>query len=88
MTDFPNREHQRADEAARRRALNALNLIKHKADELQRRLQMGPEYRLDADDAQGLGDNVQRLSGFLGELGTLYDVRQWHAADLDDASEV
>lgn len=87
MTDYPypNREHQRADERARRRAKTALESIETTAGYLIAKLENG--YRLDADDTEGLSDLLRKLTGHLAEIGTLYDVREWHAADLADASQ-
>lgn len=87
MTGYPNREHENADKAARRRALAALDTITSEAETLQRALRLqstlpGPGRRADADDTQVMSAAVQGLTGFLAELGTLYDVRQWHAADV------
>lgn len=79
MTGYPNREHENADKAAQRRALAALETITSEAEKLQRMLRAG--HRADADDAQVISAAVQKLTGHLAELGTLYDVRQWHAAD-------
>lgn len=86
MTGYPNREHENADKAARRRALRALETITSEAETLQRALRLqptlpGPGRRVDADDTQVMSAAVQQLTGYLAELGTLHDVREWHAAD-------
>jgi hypothetical protein len=87
---YPNAEHKRADEAARRRALKAVTDIEAEAFGLRKRLERGiiQDVRVDADDTQALYDNLRKLTGHLAELGTLYDVREWHAADKADAAAV
>jgi hypothetical protein len=81
MTDFPNREHEKADNAARRRATTAIDNIVEEVLQLRKTLERGPEHRLDGDDAQALMYNCGQLVGHLGEVGALYDVREWYAAD-------
>jgi hypothetical protein len=76
---YPNREHERADKAARR-ALQAVDDITEQLALLRRTLDV-PDRRVDADTGQGLAEQVRKLTGFLAEMGTLYDVREWHAAD-------
>jgi len=80
MTTYPNREHQSADQAAVRRALHALEGIRREANDLH--LKVSRVQRVDADDAQVISGYVRDLIGHLAELGTLHDVREWHAADL------
>jgi len=80
---YPNREHQKADERARRRALEALSHIEGDAFDLRKKLErsfLSPVH-VDADDVQGLSDNLRKLTGCLAELGILYDAREWDAAD-------
>lgn len=79
MTDYPNREHQAADQAAMRRALHALEGIRGEAESLH--LKLSRDQRVDADDAQVITGQVRDLIGHLAELGTLRDVREWAAAD-------
>jgi hypothetical protein len=79
MTTYPNREHQAADQAAMRRALKALTDIKGEAEDLH--LRLSRDQRVDADDAQTITGKVRDLIGYLAELATLRDVREWHAAD-------
>lgn len=79
---YPNKEHKKADETARRRALTAIGDLSDNLAMLRQRLESGPEFRIDADSAQGLAEYVRKLAGHLAELGTLYDVREWHKADL------
>jgi hypothetical protein len=88
-SSYPNREHEKADATARRRAIAALGEIKGEAFDLNKRLERGimQDVRVDADDTQALYDNLRRLTGYLAELGTLYDVREWHAADTAVAKE-
>lgn len=81
-TQYPTREHQKADYVARRRGITAIDEIVQQALALRKTLEREPLRRVDADDTQGIADNVRKLTGFLAELGTLYDVLEWHAADL------
>lgn len=76
---YPNREHKKADDAARRRAMAAADGLM--ADALAIRKEVERGIRVDADDAQGLADNFRKLVGHLAEIGTLHDVREWDAAD-------
>lgn len=84
MSDYPNREHENADKAARRRALKALETIKDEVQILSGTLALGSTARIDADAAQTIAGKVRDLAGYLAELGTLYDVREWDAIDRTD----
>jgi hypothetical protein len=82
---YPNREHEVADSAARRRALHCIEQIRGDLDVLERRLKQGGS-TVSADGADG-----HRVAGLVYDLGlnlqaleTLRDVREWHAADLAD----
>lgn len=76
---YPNREHGNADKAARRRALAALNGIEDETRMLRRKIATEVA---DGDDTQVLADHVRLLTRDLAVLGTLRDVREWHAADV------
>lgn len=84
MTDYPNREHKNADDAARRRALAALTDLAGEAALLHRSVKAGLE--VDGDFTQVLTDLVRKLTRDLTVLGTLRDVREWHAADSKEAA--
>lgn len=81
MTTFPNREHMKADQAARRRALKALDSISDEIQLMRVILGRGPDTRMDAQNADVMQSKLHDLTGYLAELGTLHDVREWHAAD-------
>jgi hypothetical protein len=81
MTEYPNREHKNADEAARRAALVALGDIQQEVDILRRTLTQDAR-RVDGDSAQNLVNRALYLTRKLSVLGALYEVREWHAADL------
>jgi hypothetical protein len=83
VTDYPNREHQVADEAARRRALAALDHITDEAEGRRQRILAGRP--TDGDDTQTLTSLVRDLTVHLTVLGTLRDAREWHAADQAEA---
>lgn len=85
MTSYPNREHEAADKAAMRRSLAALSSIISEANDLHYRLSQ--DQRVDADDAQTINSKVRDLTGYLAELGTLRDVREWHAADQASSAQ-
>lgn len=87
MIEFPNKEHRLADEAARRRALAALRKLTEHAERLTKMLERGPDYRVDPEEAYSLLENSGKVPAFLGALDALYDVRQAHAADLNDARQ-
>jgi aspartokinase-like uncharacterized kinase len=75
---YPNREHRNADMAAHRRAVKALDQIGEHAAELRRRVTNG---QADAESAMPLAATVAQLGGYLAQLETLRDVREWHEAD-------
>ena len=79
MTTYPNREHEAADRAARRRTLNTLEAIVSEAALIRQRVDNGRP--VDGDNTQMLSSLVRGLTGYLAELGTLRDVREWDAAD-------
>lgn len=83
MTEYPNREHERADKAATRRALSSLYDIIDDAKALARRIEGG--YEPHGTDAQRFADKAVALAINLGILETLRDVREWHAADKAEA---
>lgn len=83
MTTYPSREHENADKAARRRAEAALAELAGEAALLRRALKDG--HKLDGDDTQRLADLVRSATVNLSVLGTLRDVREWHAADQAEA---
>jgi len=80
MTTYPNREHERADKAARRRAITALDDIIADARMLQRRLE-GDGYALGGSDVQNIVSKAVAAAVQFSALETLSDVREWHAAD-------
>jgi hypothetical protein len=84
---YPDREHQNADATARRRALAAVAALTDELNLMRAALERGPEYRVDTEMAQVISAKAQTLSGFLGELSALYDVREWHAADLAECGQ-
>jgi hypothetical protein len=84
MTEYPNREHENADKAARRRALKAVDEIAGECVLLRRKLEAGGN--LDADDAQTVTHSLMRLTQNLSALEVLRDVREWHAADQAEAA--
>ena len=86
MTTFPNREHEQADKAARRRARTALNAITEDVAIMHRKLDLDSPM-LDEDDTRALAEHVRARPGHLGRLAALRDVRAWHAADLADAAQ-
>lgn len=79
MTDYPNREHQREDETARRQAMIGLQGIIDDAKTLERRLANGTY--TDVSDAQTLVAKAVEVTRRLAVLDTLGHVREWHAAD-------
>ena len=80
MTDYPNREHEIADKAAKRRAIRALDEIVNEAGILRRKLDNAAW--VDGDDTQILTDRTRELTKNLAILGALDEVRDWHAADV------
>lgn len=85
MTDYPNREHRVADEAALRRALASLESIETAAGIVRQKLLRRPDAWVDRDGARLLAVAVGQLTENLQILETLREVRGWHAADLADA---
>lgn len=77
---YPNREHENADKAARRRAIKALDDIIDDAQTLQRRIARG--YEPHGTDAQRRADKAVASAVNFAFLEQLRDVREWHAADL------
>lgn len=82
MTDYPNREHKNADDAARRRALKALDDIEAEVTFLRRRVNGGTA---DADHTSTLAARTADVVRQLAVLEALRDVREWHAADSREA---
>ena len=82
MTDYPNREHENADKAARRRALNALNDIEGEVAYL--RLRIAGDLA-DGDDTSTVAQRTTDVTRQLAILGALREVREWHAADAREA---
>jgi hypothetical protein len=79
VTDYPNREHRREDETARRQAMAGLQDIIDDARTLERRLANGTY--TDVSDAQTLVAKAAEVTRRLAVLDTLRLVREWHAAD-------
>jgi hypothetical protein len=82
--DYPNREHRKADEAARRRALARLDLIETEVRMLRRRIGQG---QAGGEDTATLMTHVRDLTEYLAILGVLNEVRDWHAADRETAAQ-
>lgn len=82
MADYPNREHENADKAARRRALRALADIETEVEYLRKRVASGVA---DGDDTATLMQRAADLTRHLAVLGNLRNVREWHAADQAEA---
>jgi hypothetical protein len=82
-TSYPNREHKNADVAARRRALGVLAAIEEEVASLRRRIE---GHRIDGDDTQILTDLTRQVTLHASVLGTLREVREWHAADQAQAA--
>jgi hypothetical protein len=78
-TRYPNREHQVADQGARRRSLTALDDLIDAASVLHRRLTDGQVPY--GSDAERLQSSLTKLTVSLAALETLRDVREWDAAD-------
>jgi hypothetical protein len=79
VTEYPNREHRREDETARRQAMIGLQDIIDNAKTLERRLANGTY--TDVSDAQALVAGAVEVTRRLAVLDTLRHVREWHAAD-------
>jgi hypothetical protein len=86
MAEYPNREHENADKAARRRALHALREIETSVGILRRRLQ-DDKAEPDGDDTQRIASLVRDLTQHHAVLGALRDVREWHVADQAEKAE-
>ncbi len=82
MSDYPNREHENADKAAKRRASKALTDIAYEVNILGRRLEAGT---VDGGDTNILSDRVRQLTQHLSTLAALREVREWHAIDQAEA---
>lgn len=93
MTTYPNREHEQADRAARRRALTAILHLTEELTTLTHRLD-DPRAQVDGSETQRLTTLTRDLTEHLTILGrsldaiemyssleTLRGVREWHAAD-------
>lgn len=87
MTEYPNREHRVADEAARRRALASLEAITASAGIVRQKLERDGTW-VDGSDARVLAVAVGQLTENLTILETLRDVREWHEADKADAEHL
>lgn len=83
-TTYPNREHENADKAARRRALKALDNIAAEVDTLRRRI--ASDQRVDGDDTQAITGLAAALINHLAIMGALREVREWHEADQASAT--
>jgi hypothetical protein len=79
VTEYPNREHRREDETARRQAMIGLQDIIDNAKTLERRLANGTY--TDVSDAQALVAGAVEVTRRLTVLDTLRHVREWHEAD-------
>jgi hypothetical protein len=84
MTEYPNREHRKEDETARRQAMASLQDIIDNAKTLERRLANGTY--TDVSDAQTLVAKSAEVTRRLAVLDTLRLVREWHAADQAEAA--
>jgi hypothetical protein len=84
--DYPNREHQNADRAARRHAATALAELESMTHGLARRLDTG-SLDFEANDADRLAEQAGKARAAFAEIAILRDVREWHAADLADAQD-
>jgi siroheme synthase (precorrin-2 oxidase/ferrochelatase) len=78
--NYPNREHENADRAARRRAISALTSMSDEAMEFAAKLQAGVSTPY-ASDAQKFQHWTSQLLENLTILETLREVREWRAAD-------
>lgn len=82
--NYPNREHGNADRAARRRTLAALNSVIENAQLLVRAIET--DTALDPGVSRRIADGAISVAINLSALETLSDVREWHAADINDAA--
>jgi hypothetical protein len=78
MTDYPNPEHRRADSAACRRALAALDELENEVRVLRRRIEGGTA---EGDDTHLLAEKARSVTQHVTALGVLREVREWDAAD-------
>jgi hypothetical protein len=85
--NYPNREHQNADLAARRRALSSLDIIEAEVSLMRGKLNRDDTY-VDGSDTQILMTAVRNLTERVATIETLRDVREWHALDQRDAGKV
>lgn len=83
MTDYPNREHKVADEAAKRRALAALDHMVQEIETLRTRITRDIG---DGDDSQRLSSLMRDVTQHISILGALRDVRAWHALDQNEGT--
>jgi hypothetical protein len=79
--NYPNREHQNADLAARRRALSSLDIIEAEVSLMRGKLNRDDTY-VDGSDTQILMTAVRNLTERVATIETLRDVREWHALDV------
>jgi hypothetical protein len=77
---YPNREHEKADKAAARRALNSLAAIEEQVRILRAKIES--RHTVYGSDAGHITDNARNLTEHLQTLEVLRDVREWHAADM------
>lgn len=84
MTTYPNREHENADKAARRRAIQAASDLFDYATQLHRQLVGG---QVPSPQMIPLQELTANITANLAVLETLRDVREWHAADQADVQE-
>jgi len=75
---YPNREHEKEEKSARRRALRHLDDLIYSAGNLQRQLNAGHQ---DFSGTAQLYHSIRQVADNLVILETLRDVREWHAAD-------
>lgn len=82
MITYPNAEHRRENEAAKRRAQKALETLISEANRLH--YDISQDRHRDADDAQIITDATRQVTANLAILGALHDVREWAAADAKE----
>lgn len=80
---YPNREHYNEDKAARRRAGARLDLIATELAMLRKRIETE---QADGADTATITTLVRDLSENFAIIGTLRQVREWHAADAAEAA--
>lgn len=76
-TGYPNREHENADKAARRRTLKAAGDLIQAAALIAKRVELGIA---EGGDTSRLAGLARDLTEHVAVLGALRDVREWHAA--------